>query len=286
MRTSIAALGLGLAILLTAAAPVANVEELLRRGGAAFARGDYDEAAALFQQGETRATDPGRVAFDLAATRYQQALQAQGSARATLFQEAADLFRCCTEPGDPRRSLALYGLGNCLLGKADGRDPAAVRAAVHALEECLREAGAGSLAADARHNLELARLQAWQAQAVPNDPNGNPPPGSDNDVNPRSPDPRTPTPGLDDQGTGRPDPRGTPVPVKPGPGQSPVGTDADRAPGQGNLPPVPDEAEAKPLAVQDAEAHLERATKRILDECQAHRRQKMGRKPDPGVPDW
>lgn len=286
-RVSLTAICLGLSALLTAAAPPASdPEELLRRGGAAFARGDFDEAAACFQQAELRATDPGRVALDLATTRYQQALQARGAARATLFQEAADLFRCCAEPGDPRQALALFGLANCLLGKAEGRDPVAVQEAVRALEDCLKVADGGPLAADARYNLELARLQAWQVHVAANDPSGKPPPGQDQDSSPPLPDRQTPSPGSDEKGTGRPDPRGTPVPIKPSPGQMPTGSDADRPPGQGNLPPVPDEAEAMPLPPRDAAEHLDRAAQRILEERQAHRRQKASRMPTPGVPDW
>jgi hypothetical protein len=75
------------------------------------------------------------------------------------------------------------------------------------------------------------------------------------------------------------------VPVKPDQGQSPSSSNAPPPPGLGNLPPVPDQAEPALLSATDAAAHLEKATRRIVDEGQAHRRERA-RPPSSGVRDW
>jgi hypothetical protein len=274
------------ALFLVSAASAPDTEELLRQGGAAFQRGDYAGAVEWFQQAEARTTDPGLVAFDLAGAKYQLALAGEAGNRSQLLQEAANLYRCCTEPTDPRRARALLGMGNCLLQKTDGQDEKAAREAVAAFEECLRVGTADpELMADARHNLELAKLLVWQCQAATNQTQGQPP-GSDNDTNPRRPDSPRPAPNPDERGPGQANPNGSPTPVKPDAGQTPVGTDAERPPGQGNLPPVPDQAEPMPLSPRDAAAHLEQAVARIQQERQAHRQKRSVRRPEPGVRDW
>src|SRR5258708_5871173 len=88
-----------------------DMESLLRQGNAAFARGDYAEAARLYEEAETRATDPGLVAFNLASAKYHLAVTGEGGA--TALSEAERLYRCCLARTDPRRPRALYGLGNC-----------------------------------------------------------------------------------------------------------------------------------------------------------------------------
>src|SRR5262249_45410188 len=63
-------------LVLLGAAPAADPDALLRAGHAAFARGDLAAAAALYEQAEQRTTDPGLVAFGLAAVRLRLAGQA------------------------------------------------------------------------------------------------------------------------------------------------------------------------------------------------------------------
>jgi tetratricopeptide (TPR) repeat protein len=270
------------ALALLGAAPAADPEALLREGNEAFARGDFARAAALYEKAEVRATDPSLVAFNLAAAKYRLA-EADGSPQALL--EAEQAYRCCVEPGAPRRAEALYGLGNCLLLKAGDHDGAALKAAIACYDRCLREAGPDeALADDVRYNRARARLALQQLLAQSGRPKDERP--SSDDENPERPD-RSPLQNPDGD-LGPDGQRGTqagPAMVKPGPGQGPVQTD-DRPPGgQGTLPPVPDRAEPAPLSPQDAAAHLELANRRILEERQAHRRGNL-RPPAPAVRDW
>jgi tetratricopeptide (TPR) repeat protein len=273
---------LGLALALLGAAPAADPEALLREGNAAFARGDFARAAALFERAEVRATDPGLVAFNLAAAKYRIA-EADGSPQALL--EAEQAYRCCTEPGAPRRAAALYGLGNCLLLKAGDRDAATLKAAIESYDRCLREAGPDeALAADVRYNRERARLALQQLLAQSGRPKEDRPSGEDD--NPDRPD-RQPlqNPNGDLGPDGQGGTQAGPATVKPGPGQNPVQSEERPPGGQGTLPPVPDRADPAPLSPQDAATHLEQATRRILEERQAHRRGNV-RPPAPTVRDW
>src|SRR5438128_209220 len=60
------------------AAPIPDAETLLREGHTAFARGDYAEAASLYERAGLRATDPGVVAFNLAGAKYHLAIKTEG----------------------------------------------------------------------------------------------------------------------------------------------------------------------------------------------------------------
>ena len=150
---------------LSAAAPPPDWRTLLRQGDAAYGRGDYAAAAALYEQAQDRTTEPGLAAMDLAAAKIRLA-EASDADRARLAQAAEQAYRCCTGPSDPRRTRALCGLGDALLLKADGRDADALEAAVAAYRECLAQPNLdGDLADDARHNLERARLLLRQIAA-------------------------------------------------------------------------------------------------------------------------
>src|SRR5262249_58669213 len=136
-------------------------EALVRAGDNAYRRGDYGRAAELFERAGERATDPGLVAFNLAATKYQLALANED--HVVLLREAEQLYSCCLRKGDPRRARALYGLGNCLLARGGGAalEGGALRAAADAYAQCLAEPGVASeLAAGARRNPQRARLPA------------------------------------------------------------------------------------------------------------------------------
>ena len=276
------ALGIALALALVGAAPGPDPEVLLREGNEAFARGDFARAAALYEKAEVRATDPGLVAFNLAAAKYRLA-EADGSPQALL--EAEQAYRCCIEPGAPRLAAALYGLGNCLLLKAGDRDAATLKAAIECYDRCLREANPDeALADDVRYNRERARLALQQLLAQSGRPKEDRPNGED-DHNPERPD-RAPL--QNPNGDLGPDGQGGqagPAMVKPGPGQGPVPSDERPPGGQGTLPPVPDRADPAPLSPQDAAAHLEQANRRILEERQTYRRGNV-RPPAPAVRDW
>src|SRR5207248_5066118 len=121
-----------------------------------------------------------------------------------------------------RRARALYGLGNCLLLRASGGpnpDAPTLRAAVKAYRQCLADGDAGpDLLADARHNLQRARLLLAQVAPSGEEPPEEDPPAHDRHRPDRPDQPPAPPerPGSRDGGTS--DPHGTPVPVKPQPG--------------------------------------------------------------------
>jgi tetratricopeptide (TPR) repeat protein len=277
----------GLAALLTLG-PSSRLdpEALLREGNAAFARGDYATAAALYEQAEARSTEPSLVAFNLAAAKYHQALAAGGDMAA--LREAEQLYRCCLDTSDPRRPLALYGLGNCLLQRGADRDRTSLLAAIECYQRCLADPHTdANLVTDARHNRERAKLLLLQLQASAASREEKTP-ADDSDANPNRPDRPAmpmPTPVGDPGGEGKEDPRTGATQVKPEPGQAPRKSNEPPPPGAGNLPPVPDQAELAPLSPQDAAAHLEQAARRIHDERQTYRRGRA-RGPAKGVPDW
>jgi hypothetical protein len=288
LHPSLPCTALALLALLTAAASHGGTDPdvLLREGDAAFAGGNYARAVELYEQAEVRATDPERVAFHLASARYRLA-EAEDSPSSPALREAEQLYRCCLGPTSPWRARALLGLGNCLLRKAAGRDADSLRAALRCYEECVQASGGDEgLAADARYNRERARLLLLQFQP----PRGSrkKPEGEDSGPNPRPPDRQ---PNAKASPVGEPgaesgaDPNGAAVPVKPDPGQAPAPSDQPPPPGPGNLPPVPDQAEPAPLSATAAAAHLEQATRRIVDEGRTHRRERA-RPPSAGVRDW
>jgi hypothetical protein len=270
--------------LLGAAPSTTNWAELLDRGDAAFARGDYLEARQLYEEAEPHCLDPGKVTFALASTYYRLS-QVEPDRRVEHLQEAARLYRMCLSPHEPNRIASVFGLATCLIESSDGRDPRPLQEAVLLLKECLELAGPQSgLGERAHHNLERARL--FLAQVPPT--GGEPPRPPDNEnqhnssANQEQPmtgavqpipghgtTPVTPTPGTTTQKSGK-----TQEPGK-----------SNQAPGEGNLPPVPDRDTTSPLAEEDARAHLEQAVARILLEKQQHR-QSSARPPARDVKDW
>jgi tetratricopeptide (TPR) repeat protein len=282
LRSSIALVALWGA---SAASP-SDWQSLLLQGEAAYARGDYAAAAALFEQAGDRTTDPGLVAFDLAAAQYRLAV-ASDADRVRLAREAEQSYRCCIEPGDPRRPRALYGLGNALMLGAGDRDADALKAAVELYQQCLAEVSLDQeLADDARHNLERARLLLLQIPPSPAHTKDE----SSGDVPPKPRSSSQESPGAQKNPTrdpstnvGKPDKNGDPA--KPEKGTKPIDTDAPPPPGSGRLPPVPDGANLPPLTAEDAARHLELASQRIEEDYKAYRRAKAPA-PAANVRDW
>jgi hypothetical protein len=284
MMRPLLVLGLASLLLLGASPRRLDPETLLREGDMAYARGDFGAAADFYERASLRTTEPGRAALSLAAARYRQAITSDGPSRE--LYAAEELFRCCTEPGDPRRDRALFGLGNCLVLKSAGRDAAALQAALASYAECLRVTQDTDLAAAAKYNHERARLLLLQVQPLPE--GGDRPNGSEANEPPPRPDPQTGNARAGDGDNGadpRQDPHGGIGPAQPEPGKSPVHSDGSPPPGAGNLPPIPDQADVTPLAPREAAAHLEQAHLRIAQERQAHRRQ-PARAISDGIPAW
>jgi tetratricopeptide (TPR) repeat protein len=274
------------AALCVSAASPPDWQMLLRQGDAAYARGDYTAAAALYEQAGDRTIDPGLVAFDLAAAQYRLAL-ASDADRMRLSREAEQSYRCCIELGDARRARALYGLGNALLLRAGDRDADALKAAVESYRQCLAETNLDeALADEARHNLERARLLLLQippsAGHSKDESSGDVPPKPQ--ISPREKPGAQKNPTHDPAtGVGKPDKSGDPT--KPEKGTKPVEIDAEPQPGSGHLPPVPDGADLPPLTAEDAARHLELASQRIEEDYKAHRRAKAPA-PAANVRDW
>jgi tetratricopeptide (TPR) repeat protein len=260
--------------------PADRADDLLRAGDRAFARGAYAEAADLYERASGRTADPGLAAFNLASAHYQLARAGNAGSLA----EAEQAYRCCTTPGEPRRARALFGLGNCLLLRP--ADPTLLRSAIDRFSECLADPGCDDrLAADARHNRQRARLLLQQtpppADAGPDDEGGGDEPKDDPPEQPAGAPEKQPAGAGDESAQGKE----KAAPGQVDPNQSPDKEGAHAA-GRGvALPPVSAAADAAQLGEQDAAEHLERATRRILDEMRQHRRSRTRPAP-PGVRDW
>lgn len=266
-----------------AAPPPADTDELIRRANAAFEKGDAEAADALYAAAEERTADPGLIAFNRAAVLFRK-----GDFRDAELHYARVLEdRAC--PPD-RAARAWFNRGTCLLRR--GGTPAAYRSAVACFERCLDLDPADEpLKADARHNLELAKLlwvEANRKAAKPETPNSDPPPEERPDPPPAfggaDPQPGNPEPGGSDNAGKNPQPVPTPAA-----GPTPKGTpkDADaKAPGNNpNLPVLKDDDRLQPLSPEDTREYLKRTEDRLRRERQGMLRMLYG--PDrPGVRDW
>jgi hypothetical protein len=262
--------------LLIAADTGPDVKNLVQRGNAAFQRQDYASALALYEKGETAATDPGQVAFNEAAALYKLGR----------YRLAERHYRCALEDALGRRqALARYGLANCLVRQGDELGSKALQEAIDLYDQCRAATDLDpDLATDIRHNLELAKLLWLEAKARPTDQSGEEE-GDQSQRPPTDPSNPRPQPGDYEPPTGRPDSHGDRLPVKPEPGKQPGPGDQQPAPGKGNLQPIPDTTELTPLTPEDAAVHLRDAAARIARERNEHRHQ--GVKPvAPGVKDW
>jgi tetratricopeptide (TPR) repeat protein len=266
------------ALALVAAAPAAAPpDELVRQGNDAVGRKDYSEALKLYQRAEERATDPGLVAYNEGVALYQGAE----------FARAAVQFRLARQDATGRRRLwAAYNLAASLVQDAGDIDAAKLAEAVGLFEECVRHDEADErLAADARHNLELAKMLWVKAKARPAPPKDKMPPEDENAKSQPPQQEPVKQPGGDDGSANPTKGTGDRVPVTQEPGQEPIKTDSQPAPGTGNLPVIPDRDELAPMSRDEAEAHLREATRKVLVEGRAHRQGSV-RVPSGKVRDW
>lgn len=263
-----------LALLLVSASPALDAERLVRLGNEAFERGEYVEALDLYARAEERITDPGLVALNQAAALY----------RLGRYREAElHYVRALEDAAGERRARTLFDLGNALVYECQGSDAALLDRAIGYYETCLREPELSpELQENARHNLQIARVLRQRAKApkkdTSSDPSGKPP-----EEEPRHQRPSRP--GGDPAAEG-PDPRGQlqhGTPAEPGK-EGDAQAAQQRQPGTGNLPPIPDSDEPIALAPEDALAHLQRATERIMRELQKQKL-RTGR-PTRNVLDW
>jgi hypothetical protein len=256
----------------------AEPDELIRRANAAVRRGDPAAAQSLYDAAAARTTDPGLVAFNAAAVRFAE--NDFRSAELLYLQTLAD--RDC--PPD-RRAKAEYNRGVCLVRR--GGSAAGLRAAVGCFERCLALAPDAGLAADARHNLELAKL-LWNEARVkaprpttPNDPQPDEPkPPAVPERDPAGPQ-ATPEPGPETGTTAQ-----RPV-SQPGGGQ-PAATNSDpaaKAPGAGTLDVPADDTRFHQLPPDDVRELLRRAEVR-LQKARRDLRNTLAPTARPGVRDW
>ncbi len=267
-------------IVLIAAAPSASIDELIRRRNAA--------AVALYKEAETRATDPGLIAFNKACALYQLALVSQSpDERRDYFRQAAQHYRCATEDAADRRRLrARFGLANSLVqGRPD--EAGALKDAIASYRDCLHnpalDEGTGI---DVRHNLEVARLLLLRAQTksadseeLKNIESGEKPKKPES----KESDPKPPMTGDDGmKGDTTPKPTDQPADVKDG--GKPQQTDKT-TPGLGKEPVLFDNSSAPSLSAAEADVQLKQAFARIQKE-QRERRLRSARTPAGTVKDW
>jgi tetratricopeptide (TPR) repeat protein len=262
-------------------------EKLLQQGHQALARGDYERAAAFYEQAELRSTEPAETAFYLAETKYHLAIKRGGVTPELL--EAEQLYRCCLDSADPHRPYALLGLGNCLLHKAGSSDEDSLRSAIACYDLCLQSAGSDhALAYAARHNREKARLGLLQVLPPISDSADNKLLGDD--FHPPLPRPNNyrsalPLPPGGDDVDGNTNPQSTPGAIAQNQRKNATKNHESPQPGKGNLPPIPDEVNVPPLPPQIASEHLERAAQKVLHEHQIYHRRDRETSAK-GVKDW
>ena len=287
-RLTLGCLPLLLLPLLSAATPPGSASgspnDLIREANAAFLRGDTEAADQLYAAAEERTADPGLVAFNRGAVLFQRE---EYRAAEVHYARALDDRACPPE----RAVRAWYNRGTCLLRR--GGDAGAYRSAIACFERCLELGTADeSLQADARHNLELAKVlwaEANRKAAKPESPNSIPPEEQN--------EPPVVPPGMENQDPSGSDPgdRSTnPNGARPNRQQArapagPPGAQKDttsQAPGNNQaLQVLPDQDKPVELSPEDARAHLKVAEDRGRRAKQAMLRALYG--PDrPGVNDW
>jgi tetratricopeptide (TPR) repeat protein len=266
-----------LPVLVAAGPAVVPPDELVRRGNRAQTEQKYVDALRLYDQAQERTTDPGMVAFNEGVAFYQQ-----GD-----YVRAESHFRMARQDAVGRRRLgADYDLACSLVQTAGDRDVRKLAEAIGLFEECLRQVEPDNpLAADARHNLELAKFTWLLARARPDSHKDKPPEDSEEPKQPPPPKPEpNKQPGGDD-GSGNPTKGSGDRERGQEQGKQAVSEQGDAAPGEGTLPVIPDREEMVPMSRDEAEAHLRQAIERVLQERRAHG-QRSVRVPAGKVRDW
>lgn len=272
--------------LVGAAAPVPadNPDDLIRRANAAFSRGDAEAAEKLYAAAEERTADPGLVALNKAAVLFGRGEFRDAEAHYSRVLED----RAC--PAD-RAVKAWFNRGTCLLRR--GSTVEVYRRAVACFERCLDMNPAdATLTADARHNLELAKLlwaEANRKAARPETPNENLPPEEkfDDRLPPAmgaEPPPGPTEPGQGAEGANSPQPVPQPAPA-PHAGPSPKKSDRQTAGNNAALETLKDQDQVQPLSPEDTREYLRRTADRLQRARRDQLRTLYG--PDrPGVRDW
>jgi Ca-activated chloride channel family protein len=257
------------ALVLVSATPPAD---WLRRGNEALDRGRIEDALTDFSLAAQTTTDPGLAAFNEGVALF----------RLSRFRESELAFRrCLSDAKGGRRVRALYNLGCCLTEESHGRITGSLASAVASFAEGLKELHDGDpLGDDLRHNLGLTkRLLAAARHAHTNE-------------SPEPPDQTPPVSAGRDEGSERPGRESAPMatgldgrPMAKNDGRMPNPTDKQARPGKGKLPPLPDEDALTPMTPDDAQAHLDKAARRIAAERRAALKRTTPA-PATAIPDW
>jgi tetratricopeptide (TPR) repeat protein len=249
--------------LVLVAASFAEIDDFIRRGNATFASNDYQAALQWYTRAEEQTTDPGLVAFNKAAALY----------RLERFREAELHYRRCLEDAvapPARRARAWYDLGNCLVKQASTSDVKALEVALDCYREAVRLAGIeNDLAADVRHNFELARLLWLEARAK----------AAKTPERPQFPEPKNgsakaskTTQNGTAKADGKPDKSDDKGTEKNGDGEM-SSKDRKKIAALGKLLVLPDEDRLVALSPEDTVSFLERARQRVLRERREYRQQ-------------
>lgn len=258
---------------LVGAAPLTDVDALLRQGTQAFAGGRYQEALELFEAAEEFAPDPGLVAFNKAAALY----------RLERYAEAALHYERCLEDDSippTRRAQAYFQMGHAYVHESKGTNRGLLEKALAAYRSCLlMHETPEAMRADARHDLELARLLWLQTLPDPETP-----PRQKDQVPPKNGERKRP-PGSKDPKDGARDVEGNEPDKKElvDGANGDTKTQAKKA-RAGPLTVLPDRSELVPLSPQETAAHLEANTQRMLQERRHYRRHAVT--VADGVKDW
>ncbi len=234
----------------------------------AYAGGDFATARRIYDQCATDASDPGLVAFNLGAVHFKLG---DTKTAAMNYQQTLDDAAIPTA----RRLQAMYNRGVCLLN--DRSDAAALRTAIELFATVRDDAASDSaLSADARFNLELAKL-LWNKARTPN----RPPPSAETtpETNPPPPEPNTQEPPAANTKTGeRPPPESATPKLLPGEREIKPGETLKKSPkaGPGGLPVIVESSTVIPLSVADLDAYLEATRKRLDRERKANNRLRAG----------
>lgn len=248
--------------LLAAAPPAADSpEELVRRANERFRAGDTEAADALYIAAEERTGDPGLVAFNRAAILFERGLFREAEKH---YDRVLDDAACPPE----RAAKAWYNRGTCLLRR--GGSMTIYRSAIACFENTLDSPAADEpLKADARHNLELAKLLWIEAakkekKNEPPSPNDNIPP--EENRQPKQ-DPDTQSGSGQDMNPGNDTNSGTtpktgPQQMQPNGGTKPTPTNQTTPGNNANLQPLEDKDQVQQLSPDEARAYLKETAKR------------------------
>jgi tetratricopeptide (TPR) repeat protein len=279
MPSRLLIVGVGLMALALVGAAPQDGDDPLRQGNAAFARGEYAEALALYERAEERAADPGLVAFNKGAALY----------RLGRWREAQLCYLRCLEDQEAppaRRAKGLYDLGNCLLREgAESQSAKTLALAIEFYRACLGDPAGQELHGQARHNLELARLLWLKARTNPaqdRDPK--------EDVPETKKEPEGPKDGGPEDGgeqDGKPAGKHLSALEKALQNRQKAKELEQQLAGKGDLRTLPDSDQLRQMDTDDAAAQLELAAQRILrDQVERRERDAVRRGTNPNVKDW